>query len=463
MGSPPVQPGDVLGGKYRVERVLGAGGMGVVVAARHVDLGHRFALKFMLREAMTDPAATERFMREARAAVQLQSPHTARVSDVGRLSSGEPYMVMEYLEGRDLDAVVVQHGPLAPPVAVEYVLQASEAIAEAHALGIVHRDVKLKNLFLTRAVDGRDLVKVLDFGLAKTVGSAGEVSLTQTSAVFGSPQYMSPEQMKSAKDVDGRADIWALGVCLYELLTARLPFDGSTMPEICAMVLKDEPAPPSTVVDTVPPDLEAIVLRCLEKDPERRFQSVADLAHALEPFGARSGSSARIRNVAAAAARATPRDDATRFGVADLPVEPDEAKTVNAWQSGGAHGPKETRTRVVMSAALGVSVAAIILLATTLAVFIVRLRRPSTDPVAAPMLQSADAPAAPGGAGTSPVIAPSPADAPVAVARPPSIPVLPDAGAGAAPTPTWTPPPRKTSTPSRPPPPPPKPAASNRL
>jgi serine/threonine protein kinase len=292
------KPGDVLGGKYRVERVLGSGGMGVVVAAKHIELGQRVALKFMLKEAMVDPSHAERFLREAKASVQLKSVHTARVLDVGKLKNGEPFMVMEYLEGRDLDEELKQKGPLPPHVSCNFILQAAEALAEAHGLGMIHRDVKLKNLFLTTTVDGRPLVKVLDFGLAKQTGIGnGDVSLTATSSVFGSPQYMSPEQMRSAKDVDTRSDIWSLGVCLYELLTGRVPFDAGGVAEICAMVLKDPVPPPSRWVRGLPADLEAVVLKCLEKDPRVRFQTVAELAFALEAYAAEEGSARRILHV----------------------------------------------------------------------------------------------------------------------------------------------------------------------
>ena len=292
-----VKPGDVLGGKYAVERVLGAGGMGVVVAAKHVDLGQRVAIKFMLAEAMTDPAHAERFLREARSAVRLKSAHAARVLDVGRLGNGEPFMVMEYLEGRDLDAELQARGPLPPHVAIDYVLQVSEALAEAHGLGMIHRDVKLKNLFLTASVDGRPLVKVLDFGLAKTIGPHGDVSLTATSSVFGSPQYMSPEQMRSAKDVDSRSDVWSLGVCLYELLTGRVPFDAPSVAEICAMVLKEPAPPPSQHMRGLSVELDDVVLKCLEKDLSRRFQSVAELAFALQAFTTDEGAARRILHV----------------------------------------------------------------------------------------------------------------------------------------------------------------------
>lgn len=289
--------GEVLGGKYRVERVLGSGGMGVVVAAKHIELGQRVALKLMLKEALSDPSHAERFLREAKASVQLKSVHTARVLDVGKLKNGEPFMVMEYLEGRDLDEELRQKGPLPPHVACDFILQAAEALAEAHGLGMIHRDVKLKNLFLTTTVDGRPLVKVLDFGLAKQTGIGADVSLTATSSVFGSPQYMSPEQMRSAKDVDTRSDIWSLGVCLYELLTGRVPFDAGGVAEICAMVLKDPVAPPSRWVRGLPADLEAVVLKCLEKDPRMRFQTVAELAFALEAYAAEEGSARRILHV----------------------------------------------------------------------------------------------------------------------------------------------------------------------
>jgi serine/threonine protein kinase len=325
---------NVLDRKYRVERVLGTGGMGMVVAARHVQLGQRVALKFMLKEAMDDPSNAERFAREARAAVRLQSPHTARVLDVGKLKNGEPYMVMEYLDGKDLDEVVRAHGPMPPFMAVDYMLQACEAFAEAHSLGMIHRDIKPKNLFLAQTVDGRPLVKVLDFGLAKTVGAVGDISLTATSAVFGSPQYMSPEQMRSAKDVDSRSDIWSIGVCLYELLTTRVPFDAAGLAEICAMVLKDPVEPPSRWAIGLPPELDAVVVKCLAKDPKDRYQTVAELAFALEPWSAVEGSARRILHVTQTVQKA----DIPTVMNADPNVSGHDAhdgpKTMDAWDSG---------------------------------------------------------------------------------------------------------------------------------
>jgi serine/threonine-protein kinase len=325
-----VKAGDLLGGKYRVERVLGAGGMGIVVAARHTQLGQRVALKLMLKEALSEPGNAERFAREARAAVRLQSPHTARVLDVGKLKNGEPYMVMEYLDGQDLDEVVRSHGALPPHVAVDYILQACEAFAEAHALGMIHRDIKLKNMFLTRTLDGRPLVKVLDFGLAKTVGAVGDVSLTATTAVFGSPQYMSPEQMRSAKDVDARSDIWSIGVSLYELLTTRVPFDAPGVAEICAMVLKDPVEAPSKWAPGLPPDLDAIVVKCLAKNPNDRFQTVSELAYALEPWSAREGSSQRILHVMST----VQKTDLPTLMDSGTGLDEGHAKTMDAWDSG---------------------------------------------------------------------------------------------------------------------------------
>src|SRR5579859_1664764 len=203
-GAIPVKEGDLLAGKYRVERVLGVGGMGIVVAARHEQLEQRVAIKFVRDEALDNKEAVERFLREARAAVRLKSEHAAKVLDVGTLESGAPYMVMEFLEGSDLAAVLVERGPLPVEEAAEYVLQACEAVAEAHAAGIVHRDLKPQNLFLARTVGGAPRVKVLDFGVSKTLHGNPTTGggLTQTRLMLGSPLYMSPEQMRSSRDVD---------------------------------------------------------------------------------------------------------------------------------------------------------------------------------------------------------------------------------------------------------------------
>ena len=281
-----VREGDILAGKYRVDRVLGVGGMGVVVAAHHVDLDDRVAIKFLLPDALRNGEAVARFMREAQAAVKIKSEHVARVTDVGRLESGAPYIVMEYLEGLDLSAWIQQRGWLAVDQAVEFLLQACEAIAEAHSLGIVHRDLKPANLFVIRRPDGAWSVKVLDFGIAKrTSASAAAANITSTAAVMGSPLYMSPEQLNSTKDADARTDVWALGVILYELLSGEAPFLAETMPGVMMKITAGEPPPLRARRPDVPVALERAILTCLEKDRSKRFANIGELGQALVEFG----------------------------------------------------------------------------------------------------------------------------------------------------------------------------------
>jgi serine/threonine protein kinase len=269
--------GAVLAGRYRVDRVLGQGGMGIVVQAMHLQLHQPVALKFLLPEVLGNQQIVQRFLREAQAAVRLKSEHVARVIDVGSLESGAPYMVLEYLEGADLSNI--SRAQLTVGGIVDLVLQACEALAEAHSLGIVHRDIKPANFFITRRADGAPLLKVLDFGISKTPTTDGQLTATQT--VMGTPAYMSPEQMRSSRDVDLRSDIWSLGVVLYELLQGAPPFGGDTFSSLVLKVVND-PLPKLTV--RLPGDLEAIVYRCLEKDPARRFQNTAELAHAIARY-----------------------------------------------------------------------------------------------------------------------------------------------------------------------------------
>ena len=282
MASYPDLPrqGDLIAGKYQVEHVLGEGGVGLVVAAWHLALRQRVAIKLLLPQAMERPEAIARFLREARAAAAVQSEHVARVLDVGTLEDGAPYLVMEHLSGIDFARLLQERGPLPVPETIDLILQAGEAIAEAHALGIVHRDLKPGNLFLTARADGSPLVKVLDFGLSKTPDEA----LTAAGVVMGSPQYMPPEQIKSLTNVDQRADIWALGAILYRLLTGRCPFPGSTVAAICLGVLTEAPRPMRALRREIPEALDAAVLACLEKDLDRRIQSMSELARRLAPF-----------------------------------------------------------------------------------------------------------------------------------------------------------------------------------
>ena len=238
----PTLPGSVLAGKCRVEKIIGQGGMGVVVEARHIALDERVALKFLLGEYAHHPEAATRFLREARAAVKIKSEHVARVSDVGTLDSGAPYMVMEFLDGSDLSKVLETRGTLPIDDAVDFLIQGCEAIAEAHSYGIVHRDLKPANLFLSKRPNGNLIVKVLDFGISKTAESAVD-NLTKTTAAMGSALYMSPEQMQQTRGVDHRTDIYALGVALYELLAGKQPFYADTLPQLCAEVLTGTPTP----------------------------------------------------------------------------------------------------------------------------------------------------------------------------------------------------------------------------
>jgi eukaryotic-like serine/threonine-protein kinase len=294
-----VRPGDVLAGKYRVEKVLGSGGMGVVVAARHVQLDVLVALKFMSDEALADKELTNRFLREARAAARLRSEHVARVADVGTLASGAPYLVMEYLEGVDLSVLLAGAGRQPIPSAVEFIVQACDALDEAHRAGIVHRDVKPSNLFLTTRSNGTPCVKVLDFGISKSVVPSSvstRMHATRPSALLGSPFYMAPEQMRAARDVDRRADIWALGATLYELLTGHVPFEAESLLDLAMRVASSDPLPPRNVRPEVPWALEQIVLRCLEKDPVDRFPNARALAGALAAFVPRREAPSRAQS-----------------------------------------------------------------------------------------------------------------------------------------------------------------------
>ncbi|MBM4376623.1 MAG: serine/threonine protein kinase [Deltaproteobacteria bacterium] len=284
----PLQAGDLIAGWYVVERVLGAGGMAYVALAAHTEQRHRVAIKVLRPENSRRTEVVKRFEREQRTLTMLHSEHTLRIYGFGQ-HDGLPYMLLEYLQGRDLDEHLKADGPLPVERAVEYILQACHALAEAHLLGVVHRDLKPGNLFLTRRTDGSPCIKVLDFGISKVsheVDSLAEPSLvTKAHAVMGSPFYMSPEQMLSSTNVDSRSDIWALGVTLYELLTKSLPFAADSATAVCRRIMGDEPTPLRKLRPSYPVGLEEILTRCLQKRPERRFGNVADLAVRLGEFG----------------------------------------------------------------------------------------------------------------------------------------------------------------------------------
>jgi ABC-type transport system substrate-binding protein len=278
MPNPAWREGDVLVGKYRVERTLSTGGMGTVVAATHLELHEPVCLKFMTVRESTTREDFDRFMREARAAARLRSEHVCRVMDVARLTDNTPFIVMEMLNGSDLAQLVKEHGPLTSADAAALIVQACEGLGEAHAAGIIHRDIKPSNLFVSRRRDGVSIVKVLDFGIAKApIGS--EAFATRPDQLMGTPAYMSPEQMMSSATVDARTDVWGLGAVLYELVTARTPFGGTSAPEVIAAVLTATPD-----LTLLPADIAPIVARCLARDRNARYQTVAELAIALQPL-----------------------------------------------------------------------------------------------------------------------------------------------------------------------------------
>jgi serine/threonine-protein kinase len=279
-------PGETVADKYVVERVLATGGMGVVVKARHTVLEQDVALKFLRADTKISDDAMARFTREARAAARIRGEHVVRILDVGALPSGLPFIVMELLSGSDLATIAESRGTLAPHEVADFVLQACEALAQAHAMGIVHRDLKPQNMFVTTRPDGAPLVKVVDFGISKLEGNAS--SVTTSGQLVGSPAYMSPEQLLAPKDVDARSDIWSLGVIMYRLLTGACPFEAATMPELCAHIMAIDVPPLRAKNAAVPEELERVVLRCLEKKPEARYTSVADLAQVLVPFASAS-------------------------------------------------------------------------------------------------------------------------------------------------------------------------------
>ena len=276
-----------MGDKYVVEKLVAAGGMGVVVAARHQVLDQPVAIKFLIPEAMEKQTIT-RFLREAKAAARIQSERVVRVYDCGTLDSGVPYMVMELLDGVELARVVRNRGALPIDEAVDLVSAALEGVAEAHKLGIVHRDLKPTNLFLVGGEHRPYSVKVLDFGISKIQpgpDSPVDDELTGTAMLLGSPRYISPEQARSSSRVDVRADIWSMGVILYEVLDGRCPFAGDTIGEVLSKILLHRPEPIQDRRPDATPELAAVIDRCLQRDPDDRFTNVAELAHALERFG----------------------------------------------------------------------------------------------------------------------------------------------------------------------------------
>ena len=458
---PGVREGDVLAGKYRVDEVLGIGGMGVVVAAHHLQLDEKVAIKFLLPDALRNDEAVARFEREARAAVKIKSEHVARVIDVGALENGAPYMVMEHLDGHDLNTWLHERGPLDVEQAVEFMLQACEALAEAHALGIIHRDLKPANLVCIRRRDGLLSVKVLDFGISKVTGPAGsenDMAMTNTQAMMGSPMYMSPEQMRSAKDVDPRADIWSLGIILFELLTGQPPFSAEVMPQLVLKVMTGDPPDLGEACPDAPPGLEQVILRCLEKDRDKRYANIAELASALAPFGPERGvaSAQRVSRViqtaglsvtALSAPSSSPPSSPSPSSSPTSSPSPSEpapgAGTVAPWwRATPTGGDKKTAVAAIL---------AVVVVCLGVVAFVVFTSGPSTVSPADPDRSAAVVPM-PSEPSSEPAVAPEPNPEPTPVAASASSSASASASATAPPVPKKRPPPVvKPTSPPEPP------------
>jgi serine/threonine-protein kinase len=441
----PLQIGRIIAHKYRVESILGAGGMGVVAVATHLQLREPVAIKFLHPGRVLNSEAVVRFLREAQAARKMRSQHVVRVFDVGQLGDGAPYIVMEHLSGSDLAKLVAEKGPLAVATCVEYVLQACEALAEAHALGIIHRDLKPANLFLTQDVDGSPCVKVLDFGVSKiaapgygeesaggafsasTDGWAGTTvdsgdaacaapaerplepsplaqsmasasaanAVTRTRAQLGSPRYMSPEQIQSARDVDARTDVWALGVILYELLAGVPAFDATDMLALHRTILADAPQPLRQRRSDVPRRLEQVIATCMAKAAADRYADVVRVASALAPFA--PDGEARCQRIAAIADRAS-----------RTAADPELAAPASRARSARLFWPRAAWALAIAAVACGLTVAAL------------RAHRPAPidERPAVPLSVGAPGPSAPPSVGAPSPSAPPPTSAAPALVAP---------------------------------------------
>ena len=297
--------GDVVADKYRIDAVIGRGGMSVVYLATHLELDQHVALKVLSAAALLLPEYVVRLKREARAVSHIRSEHVARVYDIGMLEGANvPYLVMEHLTGYDLATILGHHEQLPVDYVAMCVLQSCEALAEAHALGIIHRDLKPANLFVTENVDGSACVKVLDFGISRMTRAPGLSPLTDPGTVLGTPSYMAPEQMEASAHVDGRSDIWALGTIIYELLVGQPPYTGASLPQIFVKIMRAHTPRPSAH-RSVPPLVDKIVARCLAIDPDKRYQTVAELAAAIAELGP-AGSRAQAERIARITERCSP-------------------------------------------------------------------------------------------------------------------------------------------------------------
>ena len=444
MHSPPELPagiprvGEIFAEKYRIESVLGLGGMGIVLAATHIHLEERVAIKLLLPAIAENPEYVARFLREGRAAIKIRSEHVGRMIDVGKPAVGPPYLVMEHLSGTDLSRLLEERGPLPVAVAVDYLLQAGEALAEAHAMGTVHRDLKPGNLFLTTRPDGTECVKVLDFGISKVaegITPSADYSMTKSTTLMGSPLYMSPEQLRSLRSVDHRTDIWALGVILFEMLVGVPPFEGDTLPDLSVKIIVTEPPLLRSKRPEAPAALEAIISRCLEKEVGKRVADVAELACLLAPFGSlgAAGSLERILKVTApssspsmtSSGRISIRDPASSSNPIIVHAE-GVARTEVAWDTLRDVPPQAKKKAPPYALVLSLGAASVAVIVVLTFVFISRTNPPLPTPVGGTAIASEAASGPSPSASMSAASATSAAE-PSATAQP-STSATPDAG-----------------------------------
>ena len=303
-GQPTLAQGELVGDRYRVGPVIGAGGMGIIYKAQHIELGTSVALKVIRPDIARNSSVWRRFSREARALGALHNRHVVRVHDAGTLESGLRYLVMELLDGTDLRRLLQSEGALPIPRAVDYVSQVCSALGDAHRLNIIHRDVKPENIFLAQHRSGEPTIKLLDFGVALFLDDAGQ--LTVPGRNVGSPHYLSPEQMQNPSGVDQRSDIWAIALLMFELLAGRSPFYGLNAAQTCLKISRGPMPAVAEVLPHVPAALTQVIQRCLALDPARRPQSADELIASLEPF------SSRHAQLAPAATRGSAELEASR-------------------------------------------------------------------------------------------------------------------------------------------------------